>query len=260
MQEACDVLDLLRAHRSERDFTGQPVSDDTLEKVFDAARRSPTWNNAQNVSWVVVRDADKRARLAQYCGNQTWIARTPVFVVLLMDFHKTALAARKQGREQVVHDNVNSLLIGGVDTGIVMATMMTAARALGLDVCPIGGVRRQMQDVVDLLELPPLVVPMAGICMGHVETRSTLPKPRFDLAASWHDEVYRDHALPDTIDALDARMQDYSQALGRPDAQNWSDAISSRYAVPTYTTVAATLVRQGFRFPMLTTEDAAPTP
>ena len=66
MQEACDVLDLLRAHRSERDFTGAPVSDDTLEKVFDAARRSPTWNNAQNVSWVVVRNADTRARLAAY--------------------------------------------------------------------------------------------------------------------------------------------------------------------------------------------------
>ncbi|WP_420226372.1 nitroreductase family protein [Pigmentiphaga litoralis] len=259
MQEACDVLDLLRAHRSERAFTGAPVSDDTLEHVFDAARRSPTWNNAQNVSWVVVRHAETRARLAAYCGNQAWIAKTPVFVVLLMDFHKTALAARKQGRDQVVHHDVNSLLIGGVDTGIVMATMMTAARALGLDVCPIGGVRRQMQDVIDLLELPPLVVPMAGICMGYAETRSSLPKPRFDLAASWHDEVYRDHALADAIDTLDARMHDYSRALGRPDAQNWSDAISSRYAVPTYTTVAATLVRQGFRFPMPTAEDTAPS-
>ena len=89
---------------------------------------------------------------------------------------------------------------------------------------------------------------------GVVHLRLTRPDARnaIDLAMV--------EALADAIDTLDARMHDYSQALGRPDAQNWSDAISSRYAVPTYTTVAATLVRQGFRFPMPTAEDTAPNP
>ena len=243
-----EVLELLLAHRSERAFTDEPVDDATLTQVFEAARRSPTWNNAQNVSWVVVRKAESRATLARYCGNQSWIEKAPVFVVLLMDFHKTALAASKHGRRQVVHESVNGLLIGALDVGLVMSTMMTAARSLGLAVCPIGGVRRQMQDVIALLELPALVVPMAGICMGHVDTRSPLEKPRLPLVSSWHDETYDDEQLFVAINMIDAEMDAYSSDLGRPDAQNWSDAISSRYGVTSYAAVAEALRRQGFRF------------
>jgi len=249
------VLDHLCAHRSERDFSEQPVGDDVLARVFEATRRAPTWNNAQNVSWVVVRNPQTKARLARCSGNQAWIDQAPVFVVLVMDFYKTELAAQRHGRRQAVLDNVNSVLIGAVDTGILMGTMMAAARAAGLGVCPIGGVRRNMAEVIELLRLPRLVVPMTGVCMGYVRKPSAGRKPRIDLASSWHPEVYDPARVAGGIDALDGEMQAYSRSLGRESAQSWSDAVSSRYGADAYGGVGPALRRQGFRFEWTTQED-----
>ncbi|GAA0523855.1 nitroreductase family protein [Pigmentiphaga sp. GD03639] len=242
------VLEHLCAHRSERDFSDRPVGDDTLAAVFEATRRAPTWNNAQNVSWVAVRDPRTKAALARCSGNQAWIARAPVFVVLLMDFYKTELAAGRHGRRQAVLDNVNSVLIGALDTGILMGTMMAAARAAGLGVCPIGGVRRGMLEVIELLRLPRLVAPLAGVCLGYLNTASEVRKPRMALEASWHAEAYDRDRVAGAIDALDADMDAYSRGLGREGAQSWSDAVSSRYAADAYGGVGPALRRQGFCF------------
>lgn len=242
------VLEHLCSHRSERDFSDRPVDDETLAAVFEATRRAPTWNNAQNVSWVTVRDPRTKAALARCSGNQAWIERAPVFVVLLMDFYKTELAAGRHGRRQVVLDNVNSVLIGALDTGILMGTMMAAARAAGLGVCPIGGVRRGMGEAIELLRLPRLVAPLAGVCLGYPDTASKVRKPRMALEASWHPETYDRERVEGAIDAMDAEMDGYSRGLGREGAQNWSDAVSSRYAADAYGGVGPALRRQGFCF------------
>jgi nitroreductase len=68
------------------------VSDEALDSIVEAARRAPTSSNAHRVSLVVARDAVKRARIAELAGGQTWIAKAPVFIAVLLDFYKTGVA------------------------------------------------------------------------------------------------------------------------------------------------------------------------
>lgn len=244
---ATSVWRLLQTHHSSRSFTSEPVDEHTLADVLTCGLRSPTWNNGQHVTAVVVRDKDRKRQLSVLCGSQPSIAEAPVFVTLVMDFHRTALAAGMHGRTQHVQDNVNGVLIGAVDVGIVLATLMAAARAAGLAVCPIGGIRRHSQQVCELLELPPLTFPMASMAMGHpVQTEVPL-KPRFDLPAFAHEERYQPERCQEGLSSIDVRYASYSATLGRPDAPTWTNAISTRYAQADYADVGRVLASRGFR-------------
>ena len=84
-----------------------------------------------------------------------------------MDFYKTRVGVEVAGEKQLIHESLEGYTVGAVDGGIALGTLMTAARSLGLGVVPIGGFRRDPQAVIDLLELPPLTFPLAGVAIGH---------------------------------------------------------------------------------------------
>ena len=163
------TLDLLHKHHSDRSFTDEAIAEQDLAAIVEAAYRAPTSINGQQVSVVVVRDAAKRARIAEIAGGQPWIAKAPVFITVLIDFNKTRVGVEAAGAQQIIHESVEGFAVGAVDAGIALGSLMVAARSLGLGIVPIGGFRRDPQAVIDLLELPPLTFPIAGVAIGHVD-------------------------------------------------------------------------------------------
>jgi nitroreductase len=59
-----EALDAIRLRRSVRKYTDRPVSDADLDKVLRLALLAPTGHNAQAWSFIVVRDPERRAQLA----------------------------------------------------------------------------------------------------------------------------------------------------------------------------------------------------
>ncbi len=60
-----ELIDALRSTGAVREFTPQPVPDETLARVLDTARFAPNGGNAQSWHVVVVRDPDRRRRMAE---------------------------------------------------------------------------------------------------------------------------------------------------------------------------------------------------
>jgi nitroreductase len=58
-----DLIDALRSTGSVREFTDQPVDDETLARLLDTARFAPSGGNAQSWRVVVVRDPRLREQL-----------------------------------------------------------------------------------------------------------------------------------------------------------------------------------------------------
>lgn len=58
-----DLLDAIRTNPTTRAFKRDPVPDDVLARVLDAARFAPNGGNRQPVRFVVVRDPAKKRRL-----------------------------------------------------------------------------------------------------------------------------------------------------------------------------------------------------
>lgn len=63
-----ELLDTMRSTFSCRDFTEDPVTDDQLYRILDAARFAPSGGNRQGWHVVVVRDRETRQTLGDICG------------------------------------------------------------------------------------------------------------------------------------------------------------------------------------------------
>jgi FMN reductase [NAD(P)H] len=223
-----ETIRLLQTHHSSRSYEADPIPEEILEAIIESARRAPTSTNSHEVSLVVVRNADSRARIAEIAGGQPWIAQAPVFIAVVVDLYKTGLGVEKAGGEQVFQRSLEGILAAVSDAGIAMATLMTAARAFGLGVVPIGGIRRDPQAMIDLLRLPQNTFPVDGVVIGYVAKESP-QKPRMAIESFCHEETYHPETLKPAIDAYDRTLQEYWQKIGRADGLSWSANMAQHY-------------------------------
>jgi len=223
-----ETVRLLQAHHSSRSYKTDPIPEEILEAIIESAHRAPTSTNSQEVSLVVVRNAASRARIAEIAGGQRWIAQAPVFITVVVDLYKTGLGVEKAGAEQVFQRSLEGILAAVSDAGIAMATLMIAARAFGLGIVPIGGIRRDPQAMIDLLALPLNTFPVDGVALGYVAEESP-QKPRMTIESFRHDEQYHPEALKPAIDAYDRTLQAYWQEIGRTDGLTWSANMAQSY-------------------------------
>lgn len=240
-----ETLKLQHTHRSDRSFTDAPISDAQLDAIVEAAYRAPTSINSQQVSLVVVRDPARRAQIAQIAGGQPWIAKAPVFITVVVDFNKTRLGLEAAGEQQVIHESVEGFAAGAVDAGIALGNLLVAARSLGLGVVPIGGIRRDPQAMIDLLQLPAQTYPIAGIAIGHVD-KPAHQKPRLPMASFRHDEFYHADAVAPAIAAYDEELPKYWQSIGRADGLPWSANTAQSYSKVYFPLTRPVSVKQGF--------------
>lgn len=240
-----ETLDVLKSHRSIRRYLDAPVADALIDEIVAAAQAAPTSINAQALSLVVVRDPQRRARIAELAGGQPWIATAPVFIAFVMDYCKTGLAGRKVGKPQQVHESVEGFLAGVLDVGIAMGNAIAAAESLGLGIVPIGGIRANPREMIALLELPAWTFPVAGLVVGHPADRSRM-KPRMDVRAFRHEETYHRDGLEALIEDYDRAMAIYLAEVGRQKEVDWSTATAAFYDRVYFPDVMASAREQGF--------------
>ncbi len=239
------LIDIFTSHKSDRSFTDHPVADAVLDRIISAAYYAPTSVNSQQVSLVVTRDAAKRAQIAAIAGGQPWIAQAPVFITFVLDMHKSNLAHQAIGREQIAQQSIESVVSGATDVGIALGSVMAAARAEGLGIVPIGGIRRDAEAMIELLELPEYTFPVAGVVIGHVD-QPAHQKPRLPLATFRHEERYQQAGMAQHIAAYNAQLTEHWKSTGRNDGEDWSHSVSGYYQHIYFPHVLSALKKQGF--------------
>ncbi len=239
-----ETLRIQHRHRSIRSYTDEAVSDEMLNAIIEAAHCAPTSMNAQEISLVVVRDAERRARISELAGGQAWIAQAPVFIAIVIDFHKTDLGVRKAGQTQIIHESMEGFGVAAVDAGIALGTMITAAESLGLGIVPIGGIRRNPQGMIDLLGLPTLTFPLVGLCIGHI-AKDAPQKPRMDINTFRHDECYDAAGYAAAIDAYDETLMHFWKDVAHSEGMPWSEALASRLHTVYFPQVRPVAAMQG---------------
>ena len=59
------MLDMIKARRSIREYSGEPVSEAEVVALLEAAMAAPSANNSQPWEFIVVREKGLRQRLAE---------------------------------------------------------------------------------------------------------------------------------------------------------------------------------------------------
>ncbi|MBY0012470.1 NADPH-dependent oxidoreductase [Paenibacillus typhae] len=239
-----EVLNTLNNHRSFRKYADKPVEPEKLRMIVEAAQAAPSWVNGQQVTIIAVQNKERREKLSVLSGNQKHVAEAPVFLVFCMDFYRTRLAAGLEGQPFEAAGDTDALLVGAVDAGIALESAVAAAESMGLGIIPIGGIRRNTAEVIELLELPEYVFPVVGLCIGY--PGEELPKkPRLPLEAVYHEERYN-RELEGSIRQYNAEFREYLKSAGQTE-RDWSAVIAHFYALnPQYGDAGKTLPKQGF--------------
>jgi nitroreductase len=148
-----DFFDLIQRRHSVRAFTPQPVEEQKLRAILEAANRAPSAGNLQAYEIYLVTDPARLRLLARAALDQDFIAQAPVALVFCAN---PARSARKYGRR-------GTALYCLQDATIACTFAHLAAAALGLASVWVGafddgGVRRTI-GVGDNL-LPVAILPL----------------------------------------------------------------------------------------------------
>lgn len=219
------MIDLLNSHRSIRKFTAEPIDQATVDALVQAGQAAATSSFIQACTVIQVSQGERRDALAEMAGNQPYVAAAPVFLVFCADMKRHQLACGMHDAE-MQSGYTEQFLTASLDCALFAQNVMVAAESLGLGGVYIGGLRNQIAAVADLLELPELVYPVFGLCLGQPDQNPEV-KPRLPLDVVLKHDRYDDSADAERIAAYDESVREYYRTrTGGNKEMSWSEQIS----------------------------------
>ena len=228
-----DCLTTLLSHRSIRAYLPQPLPPGTLELLVAAAQSASTSSNLQTWSVVAVKEAGRKEELAQLAGNQAYIRQCPLFLVWLADLARLTHVAESRGLSHSGLDYLEMLVMATVDAALAAQNATLAAESLGLGTVYIGAMRNQPEQVAAVLDLPPHVFPVFGLCVGYPDpAKAAAVKPRLPQTAVLHRETYKSAVQDEAIADYNEVMRAFytQQKMNIPG--DWSEHSAKRVATP----------------------------
>jgi nitroreductase len=140
---------VLQGRRSIRSYKNEPIEEEKLKRIFDAANLAPSAGNLQAYQVRVVRDAAKRKELAKAAHDQGFIAEAPVCLVFFADVERSAAKYGKRGAE----------LYSVQDATIAGSFAMLASTDLGLATVWVGDFdEEKVQEIMGTTSLRPVAM------------------------------------------------------------------------------------------------------
>jgi nitroreductase len=228
------VLQALLAHRSVRAFDPAPLDEGTLEWLVAAAQSAPSSSNLQTWSVISVEDAGRKARLAEFAGDQRQVREAPLVLVWLADLARLRGLAPQTQVPIEGADYLDSSLMGVIDAVLAAQNAAIAAQSLGLGTVYLGAIRNQPERVAEELGLPPGVFAVVGLCIGRPDAaRPAAVNPRLPQSAVLSRERYAQpgQQQQQRVRRYDDTMQSFYAAQGMP-AARWSEHSLARLRGP----------------------------
>jgi FMN reductase (NADPH) len=185
---------ILAPHRTVRAFRQEPLPDGLLERLVAEAQRAATDANGQMYCFVRVLAPGLRRTLAALAGDQEHVVTAAEFLVACADLQRNARVLRHRGFTPGEFP-ASGLHFAIVDAALAAQRLTDAAEAIRLGTCYIGGLLNGVEEVIDLLALPPGVLPLFGICLGW-PAEAPRERPRVALTSVLHTDRYDAQGTP----------------------------------------------------------------
>ncbi|MBQ5607165.1 MAG: nitroreductase family protein [Prevotella sp.] len=194
----------IETRRSIRKYSDKEISNEMLNRLLTMAARTQTMGNLQLYSVVVTRDKDMKEKLAPAHFNQPMVKGAPVVLTICADFRRTTVWAENR-KATPGYDNLLSFINAASDALLYTQTLCNLAEEEGLGCCYLGTTVYMPQMIIDVLQLPSLVMPVATITMGWPDENPPLTD-RLPTDSFVHNETYQDYT-PQDIDRFYAEKE-----------------------------------------------------
>jgi len=170
-----EVISAIQARRSIRRYKADPVKEEDLKVILEAARWAPSWRNSQCWRFVVVRDPRVKAELADALspGNAATSAvkEAPVVIAACAELGKSGYK-----RGEVCTDKGDWFMF---DVALAMQNLVLAAWSVGLGTVHVGWV--DAKKAAKILQLPQDIVFVEMTPLGYPDEEPEA-RPRKELS------------------------------------------------------------------------------
>ena len=214
-EASVELHELLMRRRSVRNFKDDDVPGDVVEKLLEAANNAPTGGNMQPLSIIVVREAERRARLGEMVGSQPWVKNAPLSMVFCLDFWRLKKWAELSGVTFRGNEALSHFLIAYADVMCAAQTVVILAESLGLGSVYVGTIQYVADEAREYFAMPEYVFPMMLLSLGYPKT---VPRdvPKLALGVVVHRERYEplsddeiQKAFDEKYGSLDENVEKY---------------------------------------------------
>ena len=182
----------LNKRTSIRKYASREVSDELLYRLLREAERTQTMGNLQLYSVVITRSEKQKEALAPAHFNQPIVKGAPVVLTFCADFRRTSRWAEERNAKPG-YDNFLSFINAATDALLYCQTFCNLADEEGLGYCYLGTTVYMPKQIIEVLELPKLVMPVATITLGWPDEQPAL-SDRLPLESIIHKEHYEDYS------------------------------------------------------------------
>lgn len=167
-----NLFDAIHTRQAIRKFSSQPVAEETLRRILEAANRAPSAGNLQAYQIYVVKSAELRRKLEAASGNHGAVVQAPIVLIFCAEPNRSASRFGTRGEQ----------LLCIQDATIACAYAQLAATALGLASVWIGAMH-EPEIVKDILRMSDGLWPITLLPIGYpAEQPPKLPRrPLADL-------------------------------------------------------------------------------
>jgi FMN reductase [NAD(P)H] len=254
--EDSELMHRVLQRKTVRRYSERMPSEALLDLLTACALSASAKSDFQQASILRLRDPGKRAAIGALFPSMPWIGNAPVFFVFLGDARRLHRIGELR-RKPVANGTLEGFFNASIDAAVAMQTMILCAESNGLGVCPISVIRNEADQVGEILGLPDLVFPVAGLCLGYPSAEGYLSL-RLPRRVTTHTDRYDDGALAASIDDYDRRrdaihtipkdQQRSNAEFGEAAFYGWSEDKARQAAKAEGAAFPPYLRKHGFKF------------
>jgi nitroreductase len=192
--------DLLKAHRSIRQFEDRPVDSELIDRILEESLQgSSSSGNLNMVSVIKTRDAERKARLYELHFEQPMVLQAPLVLTFCADTFRTRQWLSQRGA-LLNFGNLLSYHVASFDAIILSQTVALALESHGMGMCYMGTTLHSMQEISEYLDCPDHCLPVTSMVVGWPAEQPN-QRDRLPGKAWIHNERYQSPSAQD-IDRL----------------------------------------------------------
>jgi len=168
-----DVYECIKTRRTIKKFKDIEIPWDDIVKLLEAGKSAPSSGNLQNWKFIVIKDKGVIAEMAEYCGNQLWIAKANALIAVVGDLDKAKRFYGIRGERLYAIQNCAA----------ATQNILLMAHALGIGAAWVGYMEEE--KVTAALTLPEEMRPQCNIALGYPAEQPPTP-PKYTLENSMY--------------------------------------------------------------------------
>lgn len=200
------TIETMRAHRTIRSFTNEPVSENVMAALFEVARHAPSSNCYQQVTIIQIKDPAIRHEIYQASLQKYVDGPNAELLLFVCDVNRNTQIRESAGVDNEIMSKATIFLQSIEDAMLAAQNVVIAAESLGLGTCYLGSIGGDTRRVIKALKLPMHTFPLVGLLIGHPSQEPAL-KPRLPLSITTAVDTYPE------FDPSSADFEEYNETM-----------------------------------------------